>query len=144
MPLECFRCHVFGDTTVRYWRDSEGHVALDLIPTTLFGKTATHRTTLAGLPEIDAIPNAPPPPALSIDPLVHVKIVGDAYNGAFAQGRTMRNGPSALAFTLKSQDLVEDGSLTTIRTMLGARPAFSLSIGFLRIGVIRHFEWKQY
>jgi alpha-galactosidase len=95
--------HTFADTTARYVTDDGGRVGLTLFPTALAGTLATRRTSLRGEPFIDALPDAPPP-AIAVDPLVHLKIVGDPYPGAFAQGRTMRDAPSIDRFKLVRQD----------------------------------------
>src|SRR5271155_3809024 len=105
------RSFEIGDVTARY-ASMGSRVGLELFPTAMADRLATRRQSLRGLPEIDAIPDAPAPPAFVVDPLVHLKIVGDPYPGAFAQGRTMRNGPSIERFTFQKQDVAEEGGRT--------------------------------
>jgi alpha-galactosidase len=82
------------------------------------GQLATRRTTLRGLPYIDAMPDAGDPPAWVLDPLVHVKLVGDSYPGAFSQGHTLRGSPSVDAFRFERQEQARSGDRTTILTVL--------------------------
>ena len=77
----------FADTTARYITDDiTGRVGLMLFPTGLSQQLALRRNTLRGLPEIDAMPDTGDMPAIAVDSLVQMKLVGDAYGGAFAQG----------------------------------------------------------
>lgn len=109
----------FADITIQFPHDPEsGRVGLLLFPSAMAGQIVPHRTGLAGLPYIDAMPGAGNPPAMIIDPLAQVKIVGDSYSGAFAQGHTMRNSPSVDRFRYDSQDVRRNGDHTTITTML--------------------------
>ncbi|MBW8780462.1 MAG: alpha-galactosidase [Verrucomicrobia bacterium] len=119
MPFEVLSSWTVADTTIRYLRDAKnGRVGLQLVPTSRMGDLAKRRTTLRGLPYIDAIPDAGNPPAFVLDPLVQVKRVGDSYPGAFAQGHTLRNSPSVDAFAYESQTRLCDGAKTTILTTL--------------------------
>src|SRR5580658_4691814 len=86
--------HSIADMTVRFTTDATGRVGLQLHPQSLASSLSPRRLTLRGEPEIDQLPGSPALPAIAIDSLVHLKIVGDSYPGAFAQGRTMRNSPS--------------------------------------------------
>ena len=108
----------FADTTARYLCDDSGVVALELYPTSLSEKLVARRETLRGHPEIDSIPGGFAPPAAPLDPIAHVKIVGEPYPGAFAQGRTMRNAPSSRAFLYAGQDQTHEGDRTTVTTRL--------------------------
>lgn len=110
----------FGDTTARYLTDETDRVGLILFPTSMRDQLATRRLTLRGEPYIDALPDPIPPRAIIVDPLVHLKIVGDAYSGPFAQGRTMRNAPSIDRFKFAGQDRRQEGSGTAIVTRLAS------------------------
>jgi len=119
MPCELLSSWSVGDTAVRYLRDTvTGRVGLQLVPTARLGELAVRRTTLRGLPYIDAIPDAGDPPAWVLDPLVHVKLVGDSYPGAFSQGHTLRSSPSNDAFRFESQSESREGDRTTILTVM--------------------------
>lgn len=110
-----------ADTTVRFERDdAAGRVGMLLYPTGMAGQLSLRRQGLRGLPEIDAMPDAGDPPAIVLDPLAHVKIVGDPYPGAFAQGRTMRASPSSDRFRHERQDATRQDDRTMVCTTLRA------------------------
>jgi alpha-galactosidase len=96
--------------SISFPRDKNGTVGLQLIPHGM--KAVPHRYDLSGLPEIEAIKEIPPR-ALSIDSLVQIKLVGDPYPGAFAQGRTMRNSGSVGRFSYRDAEKI--GNTTTTR-----------------------------
>ncbi len=122
MPLEILSTFQISDTTIRYQLDRvTGRIGMELFPTALSGQLAAKRETLRGAPEIDLLPGSPQVPARSIDPLVHLKIVGDAYPGAFAQGRTMRNAPSNDRFRYHDQEVRQEGGRTTVITTLKSK-----------------------
>jgi alpha-galactosidase len=99
-----------ADISVRYIIDRNESVGLILFPTSLTNQLAVRRRTLRGEAFIDALPDPVPPTAIVIDPLIHLKLVGDSYSGAFAQGRTMRAAPSNGRFHFAGQDRrVEQG-----------------------------------
>jgi len=107
--------YAFGDTTVLFPTDPQsGRVGLMLVPSSLVDSMAPHRPGLAGLPYIDAIPGVGNPPALVVDPLAQIKIVGDPYPPGFAQGHTMRNSPSVDRFKLVKQEHRAEGAILTI------------------------------
>ncbi|MGB8353068.1 MAG: alpha-galactosidase [Chthoniobacteraceae bacterium] len=99
---------------------------MDIIPTALLGRVKTRRCGLAGLPYIDAIPDHGNSSAFVVDPLVQVKIVGDPYPGAFAQGHTMRNSPSVDAFHYAGQQVTQEEARTTITTTLKSASAYRI------------------
>ena len=109
----------FDDTIARYVTDAAGHVGLIFIPTAMAGTVATHRETLRGEPFIDSLPGGTPPAAIAVDSLVHLKIVGDSYTGAFAQGRTMRRAPSIDRFKYLSQQRDANVVITKLVTIDG-------------------------
>jgi alpha-galactosidase len=109
----------FGDTTARYVSDDSGaRVGLILFPSALSRQLADRRPNLRGEPFLNSWPDPTPPSAISVDPLVHLKIIGDSYPGAFAQGRTMRESGSNDRFKFDRQSKEVDGDRTTIRTAL--------------------------
>ncbi len=119
MSREVLSTFQFSDTTALFEIDrSSGKVGLQLFPTVMASQRVPCRTTLRGLPEIDAIPDAGDPPASIIDPLVHLKVVGDPYCGAFAQGRTMRNAPTVDRFRYDAQDVSCSAERTAVITKL--------------------------
>src|SRR5688572_15358793 len=113
--------HVFGDTTVRYLHEpATGRVGFELYPTAMTPQLAVRRRGIGHEPYITAMPRAGDPPAWRVDPLAHVKVVGDPYPGAFAQGRTMRSSPSIDRFTFAGQRTDKDGDRTTVVTAVEA------------------------
>jgi alpha-galactosidase len=126
MSIETLSEFHVADTTYRYHRDAAtGRVGLLVFPTAMAGELARRRTSLRGLPYIDAMPRAGDPPAIVVDPLVHLKLVGDPYCGAFAQGRTMRGAPTVDRFAFHDQRELRDGEMraviTTLRSADGLR-----------------------
>lgn len=104
--LEVLSAHHLGDTLVSYFLDPVTRtVGLELIPASLESKLAVPRESLRGEFFIDVLPGDDPWPARPIDSLVQLKLVGDQYPGAFAQGHTMRNSGTVSAFVYQSQDL---------------------------------------
>jgi alpha-galactosidase len=123
---------LIADTIFRYHHDpSTGRVGLLLYPRSLRSTLARHRKTLRGEPEIDNLPGSPAIAAIGVDPLVHVKLIGDPYPGAFAQGRTMRNSPSNDHFRFRHQKTRRDKDrhfvITTLATTAGLRIEHELS-----------------
>ena len=110
----------FGDTTARYVTDAGGRVGLLLFPYRLKNLLATRRLTLRGEAFIDSLPDPNPPAAIAVDSLVHLKIIGDPYPGAFAQGRTMRDSPSIDRFKFRSQELRIEGDRHAVVTTLAS------------------------
>ncbi len=108
-PLQTLSQFRLGDLTARYRRDDRsGRVGLDFCPTVL-------EDALAPRPPDTGKEGAP---AFAVDPLAHVKIVGDPYSGHFAQGRTMRIAPSIDRFRFREQSVGHDGPVTEILTTL--------------------------
>lgn len=89
----------FGDMTVRYTEDQEGHVGLMLFP----GECLVER-----LPEKKA----------ALDPLVQIQFAGDIYNGGYAPGQTLRNGESTWRMKKKSQEFKRQGKESRVETLL--------------------------
>jgi alpha-galactosidase len=105
--------------TLRFpWDAGSGRVGLEIYPTALADKLVPRRKTLRGLPYIDAMPGAEETPACVIDSLAQVKIVGDPYSGAFAQGHTMRSSPSVDAFRFTNRTIVREKGEHVVRTQL--------------------------
>ena len=128
MQIETLADHTIADTTARYVIDRDsGQVGLQLFPSAMKGDLTANRTGLRGLPYIDAIPDAGDPPAYVVDPLVHVKLVGDAYPGGFSQGRTMRQSASNNRFRFISQSVEHDGDTSTILTTLESDHGLTLA-----------------
>ncbi len=89
----------FGDMTVRYTEDRDGHVGLMLFP---------KECPVESIPEKKA----------ALDPLVQIQIAGDIYNGGYAPGHTLRNGESTWRMKKKGQELKKQGRESRIETLL--------------------------
>src|SRR4028118_1693526 len=85
--------------------EDSGRIGLELFPSALAVELVTPRENLSGRREIDALP-FPAPTARAIDPLVHLKIVGEPYTGSLAQGRTMREASSVNAFRYQNPAVI--------------------------------------
>jgi alpha-galactosidase len=87
-----------GDMVLRYVRDDALQSAgMTLIPSARLGDVVPHEDNLCArsVEAANVAVNKSPIPAAVIDPMVHLKVMGEAYPGGFSQGRTMR-GAGAL------------------------------------------------
>jgi alpha-galactosidase len=93
-----------ADMTVNFPFDpATGRVGLQIYPASMTAALVPKRRSLRGLPYVDAMPGAEDTPASAVDSLVQVKLTGDSYSGAFAQGHTMRESPSLDRFRFAGQ-----------------------------------------
>ena len=107
--------YILGDMTARYETDEERHVGLILYPT--------------------AMSNRPiPQKHAAVDSLVQIKLVGDAYEGCYASGNTLRNSESVRGLVLQSQTVQENARQTEIYTTLMDDRGYE---------VIHKLVWKQ-
>ncbi|BCU77854.1 alpha-galactosidase [Luteolibacter sp. LG18] len=111
--------HTFGDTLVRYpWDPATGIIGLELVPAAKAGAIVEPRESLRGEDFIDVLPGDDPWPARPVESLVQLKLVGDQYPGAFAQGHTLRNSGTVAAFRYESFAIVSSGDAETIAVKL--------------------------
>ena len=109
--LQTLSTFQIADFTLRYRQDERtGQVGIDLFP-------AARKAMLAA-----RLPNTGKEgaPLFHIDPLVHLKLVGDPYTAFFGQGRTMRIAPTIDRFQFQGQATHEDGAKTTVCTTLAS------------------------
>ncbi len=119
--LSHFPC---GDMTILYPLDElSGHVGLWLIPTVLLDRIALRRQYLDEI-EIRRMPG-PPPAARTIDPLVQLSLAGAGRPAGFAQGRTMRDGPSMEGLVYRDQRVERDAEGIVVVTSLGHDAGYS-------------------
>jgi alpha-galactosidase len=118
--MKVYSSFEIADTTIRYVSDDTGRVGLLIFPTAMASELVEPRATLRGLPEIDALPGNFAPPARPVASLAQVKIVGDSYPGAFAQGRTMLDSASVDRFTFDAQRVETEKDRTIVVTTLRA------------------------
>ncbi|MDU2239702.1 MAG: alpha-galactosidase [Paenibacillus sp.] len=89
--------HTFGDMIARYVREEHtGHVGLVLLP----------KSTVS-----QAVPKK-----FKVDPLVQLKLIGDAYPGGFAHGHSMRNSGTTDALSFEAIREVERADGLTVVT----------------------------
>lgn len=91
--------YIFGDMAFRYETDDAGHVGLLMFP--------------AGGP-VEEVQEK----RASLDSMVQLKLMGDAYNGAYGPGQTMRCGESTQRLVFESQRLTQVDKHKTIETVL--------------------------
>lgn len=109
--------HTLGDTLVEYVRSASGRVGLQIYPASLRAAVVTRRRMLDPRREVLSL-GAGDFPAYDVDPLVQLKLAGESYPDGFAQGRTMRNGPSTLSLALAGQTVRREDDQTIIETLL--------------------------
>jgi len=109
-----------GDLTVLYLTDPDtGQVGLRMLPTALMHQRAQRRRTLADESWVRDREHAGP--AIGLDPLVHLKIIGDPYAAGFSQGRTLRGSATNARFGVVGQDRHDDTVITTLTSAEGLR-----------------------
>ena len=119
MPRTHHSIHTLGDIVVRYPFDpANGRIGLELVPASLVGRTVEPRASLRGEVFIDVLPGEDPWPARPVESLIQLKLVGDPYPGAFAQGHTMRNSETIDRFRFDTQTVDRSPEATTIVTTL--------------------------
>lgn len=122
MKLELISSFEVSDLLVRYLLDpGAGQIGLSLIPAKLLDRRAVRRAGLRGLSYIDGIPSVGNPPAWTLDPLVHLKLAGDAYPAGFAQGHTMRGAESNSAFFYDTQRVERERTRVVVVTVCRSR-----------------------
>ena len=120
--LQTLSTFQIADLTLRYRQDdATGRVGMDLFPAAMEAALA-ERVLNSGKEGA---------PLFHIDPLVHLKLIGDPYTAFFAQGRTMRAAPTIDRFTFQGQTTHKNGAETVVTTMLesadGCRIAHEVS-----------------
>ena len=127
MPSQILATALIGDVLLQYRLDPlSQQVALDLLPAALAADTVAPRSGLGDLPYIAAMPGAGNPPARPLAPLVQIKLVGDPYPGAFAQGHTLRDSPTLARFRFLRQQRSLTGKQHCIQTVLSTREGLEL------------------
>lgn len=109
--------YVLGDMLARYETDETGKTGLLLIPAALAEKKTGEKVS-------------------AVDSLVQLKLAGDTYNGAYAQGQTLREGGSVKALHFKEQtsSFEETTGTLHIRTVLHDDRGY---------GAVHHLKWKE-
>lgn len=75
-PREIFTCE---DMTIRFpWDAESGRIGLEILPTACLDRVVSHRNRVTDLPELDNPDCGVDVPARTIDPLVQIKVLGNA------------------------------------------------------------------
>jgi len=119
--------YVLGDMRVKYLVDSHGRVGLTLSPAASASREVAHRGGIGHEPFIASMPDAGDPPALRIDPLIHLSLRGDDAASGFSNGRTMRWSPTNDVFVLKDHTFERNGTTSKIITVLCSIDGIELS-----------------
>ncbi len=116
-----------GDTTARYLHDpATGRVGLVLFPTARADQVVRRRVNLNGDPFAPPPPGAWNPPAVAVDSLAQIKILGDPYSAALAGGHTMRQSASIGRFRYEDQASFVEPNRTRIVTILKSADGLAL------------------
>jgi alpha-galactosidase len=108
----------FGDTLVVYELDEAARViGLRILPAAKASQATARRARLTDGPEYAHLPGWDGP-AWSVDPLIHVKWIGQEPPYGFAQGRTMHGSADARLLTFERQSVARDGERVTVVTIL--------------------------
>ena len=91
--------YTLGDMIARYETDESKKVGLFLCPLALAEKEYAKKVS-------------------QVDSLIQIKIAGDMYNGAYAQGQTLREGESVRTLSFKWQQTYEEEDVFCIKTVL--------------------------
>lgn len=103
-----------GDMVVRFRQDGEA-VGMELLPASM-GESVAERREFLTDPAVTRLPAKWGPfRAWNVDPLVHVKLMGEECPGGFAQGQTLR-GCGRLSFV--EQKVMHNGAAGNIKTLL--------------------------
>ena len=93
-----------GDMTARYETDESQKVGLSLYPVSMSGENRPDKYS-------------------QVDSLVQIKLAGDMYNGAYAQGQTLREGASVKNLRYVGQEVKEEDGGLSVETFSGMREA---------------------
>ncbi len=99
MEKQLLSAHEFGDMRLRYWKDGEDGVGMELIPAAVARWAPAEKNS-------------------QLEPLVQVKLAGEPYPGNFSQGRTMRSPQWKKTLQFKDQTVEEREGVKTIVTTL--------------------------
>ncbi len=106
---------------IRYWTDAKrSALSLQLVPLDKLGAEVPHRANYAGSAELEALPwgrateRCPTKP----EPLVHAKLVGDAYPGMYLHGSSMKQAPALAQLVYSSPEFQQDGNRSTVLTRI--------------------------
>jgi alpha-galactosidase len=126
-PLSILSEHEFGDVMARYVTNEKGHVGLWLYPKIASSLLADRRATVANESWVRNKRQAKP--AIVVESLAHIKLVGDDQPGQFGPGRTLLWSTSNDLFSLDSQRRENDVVVTLLTDPTGLRLEHRLAAG---------------
>lgn len=107
---------IFADMLLQYQQDTAKNVGILLIPVHLEQDIAIKRKDLSALGEHETLPDVwKYIPASSVEPLIQIKCIGDAYPGS-SQGNSMKNSRTLKNLHYVSQNIEESGDFVNVVT----------------------------
>jgi alpha-galactosidase len=106
---------------IRYWTDAKRTaLSLQLVPIDKLADEVPHRLNYAGAAELDALPwgRATERDPIKPEPLVHAKLVGDAYPGMYLHGSSLKAAPALAQLVYASPELTKSGDCSTVLTRI--------------------------
>jgi alpha-galactosidase len=106
-------------TLIRFWTDANrSTLSLQLVPLDRVKDEVSHRPNYVGTAELEVLPwgNTKGRNPTKPDPLVHAKLVGDAYPRGYLHGNSMKLAPAMSELTFEEPSERRDGDCTTVLT----------------------------
>lgn len=106
---------------VRYWTDAKrSALSLQLIPLTCLDQEVAHRLDYQGTHELEMLPwgNTKQRNPAKPDPVVHAKLVGDAYTPGYMHGTSLKFAPALAELSFETPELTRAGDCSTVVTRL--------------------------
>lgn len=116
----------FGDMLVEYLIATESQaVGFRMFPTALADNLATHREFLQTHESILLPKSFPSMRAWQVEPLVQVKLTGDAVSSGFSQGITMRSSETLTSLHYAGQEVFKGREKTEVVTTLLSKRGYA-------------------
>jgi len=106
-------------TLIRYWSDRPGGAtSLQLVPLAALALEVPHRINYEGTAELEVLPwgNVSSRNPAKPDPLVHAKLVGDAYPRGYLHGSSMKHAPALAELVFEAPELSREGDCSIVLT----------------------------
>ena len=116
----------FGDMLIEYLLATESQtVGLRMIPSSMVDQVATRREFLQSHETLLLPDSFPPMRAWQVEPLVQVKLTGDAVSGGFSQGITLRNSATLSSLCYDGQEVLKSKDKTEVVTTLRSERGYA-------------------
>ena len=116
----------FGDMLIEYLLATESQtVGLRMIPSSMVDQVATRREFLQSHETLLLPESFPPMRAWQVEPLVQVKLTGDAVSGGFSQGITLRNSATLSSLCYDGQEVLKSKDKTEVVTTLRSERGYA-------------------